>query len=62
MKTLTILGWRFTIERRARVRMCLDAQQQYRFINDIGDSLVRRECLLVRGHESAHAYGEWQRL
>lgn len=62
MKTLNILGWRFTIERRARVRMCLDAVHQYRFINGNDDGLARRECLLILNHGIPHAYGEWQRL
>ena len=71
MKTLNILGWRFTIERRARVRMCLDAEQEYRHTlksNPDGSPAIdetllhRRECLLVLNHGTPHAYGEWQRL
>lgn len=71
MKTLTILGWRFTIERRAGVRMCLDAVQESRVLlkGAIGMAsplppavLMRRECLLVWRHRVPHAYGEWQLL
>ena len=61
MKTLDIFGWRFTIERRARVRMCLDEVQQYNFFNGKPSELMRRECLLVSGHEIPHAYGELKR-